>query len=36
MLLQKQLDAPCTTLIVKDRTSGHAPLVAIRKMAEIS
>jgi len=35
MLLQKQVEAPCTTLVVKDRTSGHAPLVAIRKMASI-
>jgi uncharacterized metal-binding protein len=34
MLLQKQVEAPCTTLVVKDRTSGHAPLVAIRKMVE--
>lgn len=33
MLLQKQVEAPCTTLVVKDRTSDHAPLVAIRKMA---
>lgn len=34
MLLQEQVDAPCTTLVVKDRTSAHAPLVAIRKMVE--
>ncbi|HSQ42476.1 MAG TPA: DUF1847 domain-containing protein [Fibrobacteraceae bacterium] len=34
MLLQKELQAPCTTLVVKDRTSGHNPLEAIRKMAD--
>jgi uncharacterized metal-binding protein len=34
MLLQKQVQAPCTTLVVKDRTSDHSPLVDIRKMAE--
>lgn len=33
MLLQKSVQAPCTTLVVKDRTSRHAPLEAIYKMA---
>ena len=32
MLLQKQSQAPVTTLVVKDRTSNHAPLTAIRQM----
>lgn len=32
MLLQKQVEAPCTTLVVKDRTSQHNPLAAIQKM----
>lgn len=35
MMLAKQTDAPTTTLVVKDRTSAHAPLVAIKKMAEV-
>ena len=34
MLLAGRADAPTTTLVVKDRTSGHAPLVAIREMAK--
>ena len=34
MLLQKQVNAPCTTLVVKDRTCSHAPLVPIRKKSE--
>jgi uncharacterized metal-binding protein len=34
ILLQQNLKAPCTTLVVKDRTSNHAPLESIRKMAE--
>lgn len=36
MLLQKQVDAPLTTLIVKDRTSAHNPLGAIRRMLRSS
>jgi uncharacterized metal-binding protein len=32
ILLQKHLNAPCTTLVVKDRTSNHTPLVSIKKM----
>jgi uncharacterized metal-binding protein len=32
MLLQQSLKAPCTTLVVKDRTSNHCPLVSIEKM----
>lgn len=35
ILFQQALEGtPCTTLVVKDRTSGHAPLVAIRRIAE--
>ena len=34
ILFQKQIQVPCTTLVVKDRTCDHAPLVAIRKMVD--
>lgn len=33
MLLQQQSAAPVTTLVVKDRTAGHAPLDAVRRLA---
>jgi len=32
LLFQKSIAAPATTLVVKDRTSGHHPLMAIRAM----
>lgn len=32
MLLQRQLDVPVTTLVVKDRTNGHHPLQAVRDL----
>jgi uncharacterized metal-binding protein len=32
MILQNQLEAPVTTLVVKDRTSEHNPIQAIRNM----
>lgn len=32
ILFQQKLDIPMTTLVVKDRTTGHNPLQAIRNM----
>lgn len=32
MIFAKQVHAPCSTLVVKDRTADHAPLTAIRQM----
>ena len=34
ILFQKHIQADCTTLVVKDRTTGHSPLEAIKKLYE--